>query len=251
MADKYSIKEVSELFHVPKSTLRYWEKEHIIGSNRNDENEYREYTTQDLIVIADMLFYRSLGISIKDLKDIYQKNIQDNMNLLYRSYDAIEQQIMDLKRVQEKIHKRLKAGMIYENLTHDTPTYTAPYFQNIIHLHIGTKTENVLEYIQDQSILAFVLSKDDTSVQVFGSITNIIKPHDEILWSKKADANFYPCYIKLKDGNIDYTQFQYHLDHVAKMYGIVENIIGNYLITDKSDDYYQVWIEYKAYENKN
>ena len=98
MSEKYTIKEVSELFHVPKSTLRYWESEGIIGSNRNDHNEYREYTTEDLIIIADILFYRNLNIPVKDLKNIYQKSIHENMNILYASYDRIEKQIQELKK---------------------------------------------------------------------------------------------------------------------------------------------------------
>ena len=243
MSEKYTIKEVSELFHVPKSTLRYWESEGLIGSNRNDHNEYREYTTEDLIVIADILFYRSLNIPVKDLKNIYQKNIHENMNILYASYDRIEKQIQALKMVQEKIKKRVSAGMIYENLIHDTPTYDRPYFSSIVHIHMGKKTQNVLDYIQDQSILAFVMNPDDTMIHVYGTITNHQNKQQDVLWTRTDHTQYLPCYLKLSEGIIDQQTLQTYLHSVYDMKKKPGKIIANYLITDKNDDYFQAWIE--------
>ncbi|RGB52095.1 MerR family transcriptional regulator [Absiella sp. AM54-8XD] len=243
MSEKYTIKEVSELFHVPKSTLRYWESEGIIGSNRNDHNEYREYTTEDLIIIADILFYRNLNIPVKDLKNIYQKSIHENMNILYASYDRIEKQIQELKKVQTKIKKRVSAGMIYENLIHDTPTYDKPYFSSIVHIHMGKKTQNVLDYIQDQSILAFVMNPDDTIIQVYGTITDHQDDQQDILWTKQEQAQYLPCYLKLSESIVDQVTLQRSLQQVYDIKKKPGKIIANYLITDKNDDYFQAWIE--------
>lgn len=241
MVKKYSLQEVSELFHIPKSTLRYWEKEHLIASIRNDHNEYREYTTDDLIVLADILFYRNLNIPIKDLQHIYQNSIQENMDLLYHSYDEINQKIKALQLVQTKIQKRLKAGIVYENLIHDTPTFPQPYFERIVHLHMGT-TENVVDYVNDQSILAAVFHPSDTKVDIFGTIADKQQTGD-ILWEKGEDVTYFPCYVKLCEGVIDQEVLQNSLQKIEALGYQAGNIIVNYLISDKTEDYYQAWIE--------
>ena len=180
---------------------------------------------------------------IADLKNIYQKSIHENMNILYASYDRIEKQIQELKKVQTKIKKRVSAGMIYENLIHDTPTYDKPYFSSIVHIHMGKKTQNVLDYIQDQSILAFVMNPDDTIIQVYGTITDHQDDQQDILWTKQEQAQYLPCYLKLSESIVDQVTLQRSLQQVYDIKKKPGKIIANYLITDKNDDYFQAWIE--------
>lgn len=133
--------------------------------------------------------------------------------------------------------------MIYENLIHDTPTYDNPYFSSIVHIHMGKKTQNVLDYIQDQSILAFVMNPDDTMVQVYGTITDHQNEQQDILWTKQDHVQYLPCYLKLSEGVIDQHILQTYLHQVYDMKKKPGKIIANYLITDKNDDYFQAWIE--------
>ncbi|HAX53481.1 MAG TPA: MerR family transcriptional regulator, partial [Lachnospiraceae bacterium] len=39
MRERYNIGEISEIFQIPKPTLRYWESENLIQLNRNEEND--------------------------------------------------------------------------------------------------------------------------------------------------------------------------------------------------------------------
>ncbi|NTQ99747.1 MerR family DNA-binding transcriptional regulator, partial [Enterococcus faecium] len=41
MKKMYTIGQVSELFDLPKSTIRYWDKQGLIRSSRQEENDYR------------------------------------------------------------------------------------------------------------------------------------------------------------------------------------------------------------------
>ncbi len=54
----YSISEVSDEFHVPQPTLRYWEKEfEQLKPHRNDKGT-RFYTKEDMEVIRQIIFLR-------------------------------------------------------------------------------------------------------------------------------------------------------------------------------------------------
>ena len=64
------IKEVSELFHLPASALRYWDDEGLIRFERSKDNHYRCPTSQTMLDICDVIFYRSLSLSIKEIKSI-------------------------------------------------------------------------------------------------------------------------------------------------------------------------------------
>ncbi len=41
MKKMYTIGQVSELFDLPKSTIRYWDEQGLIRSSRQEENDYR------------------------------------------------------------------------------------------------------------------------------------------------------------------------------------------------------------------
>ena len=61
-----TIGEISEILNVPTSTLRFWEEKGLFQVAKG-LNSYRSYTTTDLIHIADILFYRNMGIPVKDV----------------------------------------------------------------------------------------------------------------------------------------------------------------------------------------
>ena len=42
------IKEVEDLVGITKANIRYYEKEGLLNPKRNEENNYREYTLEDV-----------------------------------------------------------------------------------------------------------------------------------------------------------------------------------------------------------
>ena len=70
MEKNYTIKDVSELLNIPKSTIRYWDEQGLISTTRNEENGYRTFDLEDLFKIYDIDFYRKMGIPIKDMLNL-------------------------------------------------------------------------------------------------------------------------------------------------------------------------------------
>ena len=58
MKKMYTIGQVSELFDLPKSTIRYWDEQGLIRSSRQEENDYRLFDIDDIFMLYDIVFYR-------------------------------------------------------------------------------------------------------------------------------------------------------------------------------------------------
>lgn len=246
MSDKYTLKEVSELFGVNKSTLRFWERKGILQSNRNIENDYREYTKDDLLKISDILHYRFANYSIKDLKTIDFITLEENKRLL----EEIQQQISDKKeeldRIEKRISKQLTNVHALQEMLQGDFLEAEPDFNTIYHLHVSYR-DNVLKYTNDHSLLSTVIGLSDLQTKHFG----ILSQEDEgvqvgeIMWKKNIDHRYYPLLLKIKGKDID----QDCITSAIEKYGIAEQtiiqIVSRFMIQDHQYSYYKAWIETK------
>ena len=66
---KITIQEVASNYDLSKGTLRYYEKEGLIGPIRKNESGIREYSKEDLDRIEFVKCMRSAGLSIAVLKE--------------------------------------------------------------------------------------------------------------------------------------------------------------------------------------
>ena len=62
------IKEVEELVGLDRGNIYYYEKEGLLSPTRNKENNYREYSTEDVEVLNKIKLLRILDISTSDIK---------------------------------------------------------------------------------------------------------------------------------------------------------------------------------------
>ena len=100
------IKEVSELFHLPASALRYWDDEGLIRFERSKDNHYRCPTSQTMLDICDVIFYRSLSLSIKEIKSIPGMCVEDVDHTLETNARRLEDQIRQMQMTLEKLQTR-------------------------------------------------------------------------------------------------------------------------------------------------
>ena len=59
----FSIGDISRLLNVPTATLRFWEEKGLFSVGKG-KNRYRRYTVHNLAEIADVMFFRNLGIPV-------------------------------------------------------------------------------------------------------------------------------------------------------------------------------------------
>ena len=63
---KYQIGEVSDILGLSPEMIRYYERQNVIQPQRNIDNNYRYYTSQDLFVLMEILQFKDLDINIRD-----------------------------------------------------------------------------------------------------------------------------------------------------------------------------------------
>lgn len=102
-----SVGEISKALGISNETIRHYVNEGIISPHRNPENNYWEYSSDDFIRLSDVLFYRSVGLSIKEIKTIMKDCIPveeiGNVIKLRRSelINSIKETVNMMQRLDE------------------------------------------------------------------------------------------------------------------------------------------------------
>lgn len=102
----YSIAEVSEMFDLPASLLRYWEKEFPTINPKKGGNNVRMYTKDDIEeirLINDLVKGRNMKLAAA--RELIQRNregAKNSSDLLLR-LTTVREQLMDIKRSLDAI----------------------------------------------------------------------------------------------------------------------------------------------------
>lgn len=105
----FQIGEISKFFDIPASTLRFWEESGVLIPKKNPENQYRVYTVSDLMTISDILFYKSLGIPLKQIRAMEQMGIQSHQDICLQQMEMLHQQQTVLEQRMQKLQYHMEA----------------------------------------------------------------------------------------------------------------------------------------------
>jgi len=120
-----NIKIASEKTGLTKKAIKYYENEGLISPLKNSENNYREYSGEDIVKLNLIGALRALDITIADIKDVIigkkslpetlidaVKKIDENINYLGKSKliitSLIEKNLTDYRSSGEQIKKLRK-----------------------------------------------------------------------------------------------------------------------------------------------
>ncbi len=122
MQKYFLIGEISELLKIPRSTLRYYDREGIISPKFRKENNYRYYTRAQIITIKKITTMRKLGLTLDEIKiffnektDEREKGKKDEVlieNVLERINDDIEKLKMVKKDLEIHLERMKKSSKI-------------------------------------------------------------------------------------------------------------------------------------------
>ena len=73
----------------------------LIPENKNPENNYREYEISDLMTLSDIIFYKNLGIPLKQILEM-KKTTPDEHRLLF------QEKLIDLDRQRQELEQRMR-----------------------------------------------------------------------------------------------------------------------------------------------
>ncbi len=117
MKDKFLIGELARLFNISTDTLRYYGKIGLMKPEEDVKNGYRYYSVRKVFELSRILFFKSLDISLKDIKKYMSNKNRDNLlTLLKRKETEIDAKIDQLVNLKKKISSKLE---LLENIDYD------------------------------------------------------------------------------------------------------------------------------------
>ncbi|MFG2576326.1 MerR family transcriptional regulator [Streptomyces sp. NPDC048481] len=97
---------------VSLDTLRYYEREGLIGPIRRSPGGRREYTEDDLFWIGLVTCFRDAGLGIADLREFVailraEHSAQERVTFLRERRAALEQRVTALRRALEVLDDKI------------------------------------------------------------------------------------------------------------------------------------------------
>lgn len=110
---EYTIKEVSAMFNLPASTLRYYEDMRILTKVGRTASGQRIYRDMHINRLRTICCFKNTGMSISQLQTFFNyeanetENIDDVIELLVEHKEAVAEKIEELKRSYEHVLRKL------------------------------------------------------------------------------------------------------------------------------------------------
>lgn len=141
------IKEVEQRTRVGRANIHYYEKEGLLSPDRNKENNYREYSEEDVKRINIIKVLRMMEISPKDVKLLLSEKISLD-EVMKKRLEELEQEVAKAHNLQRVCKNIIGSGMDVSMLSEDILT--------------GDKKEwkSQLQKILKQDIVKEVITKE-------------------------------------------------------------------------------------------
>ncbi|MDO5423757.1 MAG: MerR family transcriptional regulator [Eubacteriales bacterium] len=105
----FSIGEVSKLFHISVSILRYYDKIGLVTPEYTDPaTGYRYYSTRQFECLNTIRYLRALDMPLENIALFLQdRNLDSIQELLKQQKEEVRRRQVELARIERKIDKRL------------------------------------------------------------------------------------------------------------------------------------------------
>lgn len=190
MAFNFQIGEISRFFGVPASTLRYWEDMGVLNPRKDSENHYREYTIEDLMTISDVIFYKNLGLQLKQIRGMESATPEQHNRLFMEKLSELEQQQKLLQQRIEKLHCHMRAIQMMDELMQNPYRETDIDTDCIVSFEL-IERDKLRQYIDNPYLYSRVQHSDHPEKEQRGlTIPSDLKgqfPGSQILWKKQSN----------------------------------------------------------------
>jgi len=102
---EYTINKLSKLAGVSTRTLRYYDEINLLKPVRINSNNYRIYGQKEIDLLQQILFYRELGVSLEDIRDIVTspdydagKTLENHLTALLAKRNQLDLLIANVKK---------------------------------------------------------------------------------------------------------------------------------------------------------
>lgn len=104
----YTVKKLSEMSGVTVRTLHFYEEAGLLKPAYYGANGYRYYEEKELLQLQQILFFKELGFTLKQISKVLDKNDFDKLSALYAHKKALGREWEKIGCLLETIDKTIK-----------------------------------------------------------------------------------------------------------------------------------------------
>lgn len=112
------IKEVEQRTGIGRSNIHYYEKEGLLAPVRNRENNYREYTEEDVQQLKRIKVLRMMGVSPDDVKLLLTDKVSLD-EVMKKRLEELESEVRKAQSLQKVCENIIGSGMDVYSLDED------------------------------------------------------------------------------------------------------------------------------------
>lgn len=244
--EKYlTIGEVSKLLDIPISTLRYWQTQGIFSTGREDNN-YRCYTVANVVEIAEIAFYRNIGIPVKDMKNFNRLGIRTFEKSLANAHQELRKKIDEYQAMYELVELKGQHIRTILELKEVDYVYEQVPFDRIVRFYYND-SHQLIRYTKNPSLYVRVMPSSDIESDIRGIISeNGTNNNDSLIWEKSGDA-IYAAFL------VEEIASEGYKNNIAEKLELIRQkhrtgiILANYLLSSTEDgrriDYLKAYVE--------
>jgi len=104
---EYTIKKLADMSGVSRRTLRYYDEMGLLKPNSINSSGYRVYTQKEIDKLQQILFYRQLGVSLKNIQNIVNSGDFDELKALREHHKRLLQEREELILLINNVEKTI------------------------------------------------------------------------------------------------------------------------------------------------
>lgn len=113
MMARYSTGELAKLFGISARTLQYYDEKNILKPAFTKDNQYREYSEEEVQKLKAILLLKKLGFKLSAIAKIVEEQhalktvkmlLDDNMEQLEQDIHQKQAQLKEMKAMNKMIH---------------------------------------------------------------------------------------------------------------------------------------------------
>lgn len=103
----YTVRQLAKISGVSVRTLHFYDEIGLLKPSYYDENKYRYYEEEQLLILQQILFYRKIGFPLDDIQKILASDDFDKINALINHKSILKNNLTQTKKLIQTIDKTI------------------------------------------------------------------------------------------------------------------------------------------------
>jgi len=104
---KYTVHQLAEMSGVTVRTLHYYDKIGLLQPSKRQDNNYRLYDETEVDILQQIILYRKIGFSLKQIKEIMEDTSFNRTDALMHQLEALISKRNELEQTIATVQKTL------------------------------------------------------------------------------------------------------------------------------------------------